>query len=372
MKLTQVQRRKLDFDPLEQKAKYLPVFIRFSDQLLRRASDYDGFCEDHVLVPRSRLRGQILRRLQQKADRSWQRVGALVEDLRDRKDVRSVKRFWIVNGFSCDATLEACAALAKQRSVEYIYLQPPGLQHQHRDKRQKFDRVRAKKIMTRTLKTWRDDSDDAFSAKGLTIPWNVKRIQADQVWKKEGLTGRGVVVGVIDSGMYPVRSLTAALWRNSGEIFNGRDDTKNGYVDDVFGYNFSTRAFNVFNIGGQDHHPHGSMCAGIIAGRPHNDLNMQTGVAPRSRLMVLKGGGGRLEAYEYAVAHGADIVSMSYMFVHKPSFPWLACARKLLGDLYSGTMPYAFTVLTLLQSLKRKAQTRPGHQKKRQSPGSGG
>ena len=172
--------------------------------------------------------------------------------------------------------------------------------------------------MVRTLKNWRDDSDDTFSPKGLTIPWNVKRVQADQVWKKEGLTGHGIVVGVIDSGVYPAPSLTAALWRNPGEALNGRDDTKSGYVDDLFGYNFSTRAFNVLNIGGQDHEPHGSMCGGIIAGRSNNGLNMQTGLAPRSRLMVLKGASGRLEAYEYAVEHGADIVSMSYTLIRRP------------------------------------------------------
>ena len=75
---------------------------------------------------------------------------------------------------------------------------------------------------------------------------------------------------------------------------------------------------DVLNIGGQDHEAHGSMCGGIIAGRSNNGLNMQTGLAPRSRLMVLKGASGRLEAYEYAVEHGADIVSMSYTLRGRP------------------------------------------------------
>ena len=72
MNLTQTQRDKLDFDPAEQETKYLSVFIRFSDQILRRAPDYDAFCEKYESVPRSKLRIQILNRLKKKADTSWQ------------------------------------------------------------------------------------------------------------------------------------------------------------------------------------------------------------------------------------------------------------------------------------------------------------
>ena len=58
---------------------------------------------------------------------------------------------------------------------------------------------------------------------------------------------------------------------------------------------------------------HGSMCGGIMAGRPINKKNLATGVAPRARLMVLRGMG-HLKSYEYALANGADIMSMSYMW----------------------------------------------------------
>jgi subtilisin family serine protease len=54
-----------------------------------------------------------------------------------------------------------------------------------------------------------------------------------------------VVVGVIDSGVDTTHEdLKPVLWRNPGEIAgNKKDDDKNGYADDVYGWNF---------IGGKD------------------------------------------------------------------------------------------------------------------------
>ena len=104
-----------------------------------------------------------------------------------------------------------------------------------------------------------------------------------------------------------------ALWKNPSEVFNGKDDDGDGHVDDVFGYNFQADNFNC--IGDNDDHTHGSMCAGIVAGRPINRMKMITGVAPRARLMILRGMG-FLKAYEYALSHGADVMSMSYTWIN--------------------------------------------------------
>lgn len=54
-----------------------------------------------------------------------------------------------------------------------------------------------------------------------------------------------VIVGVIDSGVdYDHEDLKSVMWTNPGEIAgNGIDDDKNGYIDDIHGWNF---------IGGKD------------------------------------------------------------------------------------------------------------------------
>ena len=63
--------------------------------------------------------------------------------------------------------------------------------------------------------------------------------------KSKNLKGKTVIVAVIDSGIDTLHEdLKDVLWRNPKEIpGNKKDDDENGYVDDVYGWNF---------IGGKD------------------------------------------------------------------------------------------------------------------------
>ncbi|RYF84542.1 MAG: peptidase S8, partial [Chitinophagaceae bacterium] len=63
--------------------------------------------------------------------------------------------------------------------------------------------------------------------------------------KSKNLKSQKIVVAVIDSGIDTLHEdLKPVLWRNPKEIpGNNIDDDKNGYVDDVYGWNF---------IGGKD------------------------------------------------------------------------------------------------------------------------
>ena len=56
----------------------------------------------------------------------------------------------------------------------------------------------------------------------------------------KGRTSETVVVAVIDSGIdYDHEDLKDVMWTNPGEIAgNGIDDDKNGYIDDIHGWNF--------------------------------------------------------------------------------------------------------------------------------------
>lgn len=58
--------------------------------------------------------------------------------------------------------------------------------------------------------------------------------------KQKGLKSTPVIVGVIDSGIDTTHEdLKSVLWVNKKEIpGNGIDDDKNGYIDDVYGWNF--------------------------------------------------------------------------------------------------------------------------------------
>jgi subtilisin family serine protease len=71
-----------------------------------------------------------------------------------------------------------------------------------------------------------------------TIPgMSVDKAYAEIIKNKKGNT---VIVAVIDSGIdIDHEDLNDVIWTNKGEIpNNGKDDDKNGYIDDIHGWNF--------------------------------------------------------------------------------------------------------------------------------------
>ena len=303
-------------DPaLEGRKGSLPLFVRMADQILPQAGALGAFIEKNGNRPRRELRREVLAALESKADSSWRKIAPLVKDLGKKGLLSGVKRFWIVNGFACSGTLETARLLAERKEVSFVYLQrAPGIQ-----------RPPMRPVERAWEKSWREkargalvlagaDRASPFEPKAVKVPWNLRRILADRVWKEKGIIGRGVVVAVLDTGILPVPALEKALWVNPGEKLNGKDDDGNGYADDLFGWDFRRGLPDVLRNSGPM--PHGSMCAGIIAGRPLEENPLVTGTAPGTRIMVLKGSG-LLEAYQYAADMGADILSMSYMWVNR-------------------------------------------------------
>jgi subtilisin family serine protease len=302
-------------DPgLQTAAGMQPVFVRMDDQLFRKGGDFDKFCKDNEAKPRSQVRKTVVASLHQKANESWAAVKSELTKLETTGDLKDVRRFWIVNGFACEADSAACKALAARPDVSFVYLQtgPPGLrQHDKSAQNTGADDPR-RKATEAMMAAAKDDLNVPFTTQGIEIPWDLKQIQADQVWEKEGVTGQGAVVAVNDAGIFDIPSLEPALWRNPKETLNGKDDDGNGYVDDVFGWDAGEQHGNVMGNTGVSH---GTICSAIIGGRPTAEKKLVTGVAPRSRLMIVNGMG-YFSGFEYALTNGADVFSMSYMFVN--------------------------------------------------------
>ena len=95
-----------------------------------------------------------------------------------------------------------------------------------------------------------------------------------EAWKDE--TGKSdVVVAIIDGGVdYQHEDLAANMCANLAELNGtpGVDDDGNGYVDDIYGYNFCTNSADVYP------HNHGTHVAGTVAAVNNNGIGV-AGVA---------------------------------------------------------------------------------------------
>ena len=128
---------------------------------------------------------------------------------------------------------------------------------------------------------------------------------------------RDIVVGIIDSGASTAHpDLAANVWRNPGESAapaNGRDDDRNGFVDDLNGWDFADRDAQPLDANG-----HGTHVAGTAGAQGGNSIGV-TGVNWAGSLMVLRSlgadGAGTvadvLEGYDYAARNGARVVNVS-------------------------------------------------------------
>lgn len=128
-----------------------------------------------------------------------------------------------------------------------------------------------------------------------------------------------VIVAIIDGGIDVDHSdLKDNLWVNEGEIpDNGIDDDNNGYIDDVYGYNF------VYNNGDIEGTNHGTHVGGTVAATNNNGIGVGgvaggDGSGNGARLMScmtfsdIGGNGGFAQSFVYAADNGAVISQNSW------------------------------------------------------------
>lgn len=155
--------------------------------------------------------------------------------------------------------------------------------------------------------------------------YGIDRLGAPESWSA-GYTGSGIVVAVVDTGVDRNHAdLSSNIWEKPGEIAgNGKDDDGNGYIDDVYGWNFSSFATgpngtitNPGNNNTLDDNKHGTHVAGTIAAA-RNTIGV-TGVAYGAKIMPVKvldaNGSGSFDnvarGIRYAVDNGADVINLS-------------------------------------------------------------
>ncbi len=145
-------------------------------------------------------------------------------------------------------------------------------------------------------------------------------INAQQAWEVYGDGNRETVIALIDTGVdYTHTELQDSIWTNTDEIAgNGVDDDGNGYIDDVYGWNFYNSNNKIYS-GEED--DHGTHCAGTMVAAADNGTGI-AGIVPGNqvKIMVLKVLGGSdgsgttesvISAIQYAQENGANIVNLS-------------------------------------------------------------
>lgn len=123
------------------------------------------------------------------------------------------------------------------------------------------------------------------------------------------------VVAIIDSGVeYSHEDLAGNMWMNPGEIpGDGIDNDGNGFVDDVYGWDFFSNDSNPM-----DEEGHGTHVAGTVCAEGDNGIGV-SGVAWQCRIMALRflgpdGGftSDAIAALNYAVDMGVKVSNNSW------------------------------------------------------------
>jgi len=137
-------------------------------------------------------------------------------------------------------------------------------------------------------------------------------IDAPTAW---GTRSSCAKVAILDTGIdtdHP--DLVGNVYKSADKPNNGKDDDKNGYVDDTYGYNTIKGKGS-----GEDDDGHGTHVSGIVAGHGNNDVGV-SGTCWSSKLLAVKfmnsqGKGSTsnaIEGIEYAVKQGFKIINCSF------------------------------------------------------------
>ncbi|MBX2817150.1 MAG: S8 family serine peptidase [Saprospiraceae bacterium] len=277
------------------------VVVWFDDQLLLEGGSFLKKIQELGDVSRSALRTRVMAQLKEKSKHSFRQNEGQLRALERRGQIQDIRRHWIINGFSCSVTREGKKALLALDGISKIFDKQPLYLPRGEDMGPEF-------LKSRYASRFELEKIDSF-------PWNIEKIRAPEVWREFGITGKGTLNVVHDSGFkLDVPPLAETIYTNAGEIpGNDIDDDGNGYVDDYHGYNFDAAQANLneptirrgTNI-------HGNLCAAIIAGTFATDSQQAIGMAPGSLWAPVMGSSNIEQAVEWAIEQGADTYSMSF------------------------------------------------------------
>lgn len=173
-----------------------------------------------------------------------------------------------------------------------------------------------------------------------TLPWFLTDIGAEEAWSllsEKKPVGEPVIVAVIDTGVDYTHPLIAGNLLENTEEKNGAagvDDDGNGYPDDIYGIDTCSHTGDpmddsVGSIAGHGTHIAGTILQTAGVSAAENPFNI--------RILCIKAGDAYgnfpdealIEALNYAVARGADVINLSVSLT--------SCSRDLYDALLSAS-----------------------------------
>jgi subtilisin family serine protease len=293
-------------------------------------------------LSREARRREVVSRLQSLAERSQRPVHDALS--RESADIRDVRTLWGINGVALEATPRVIERLADLPEVRWV-LHDHGAPHpgSEDDQAPTMIELSTPGSGTRAGRPTFDHAEGSGPTGGdvsgpnpdATVAGEVVAMGAQQVWNHLGYTGAGVIVAVIDTGVDPTHpDLADHMWTNLGEVpNNGLDDDGNGYIDDRWGWDFCADTLPVIDS-------HGTQVAGQVAG--DGTGGTVTGMAPDAELMSLgidcDTPSASWEASDYAIAHGAHIITQSYSWWWTDQPDYEAFRRQTDVELAAGVI----------------------------------
>ncbi len=243
--------------------------------VMAKQADLPLFAGDLSRQARTR---RVVAELQLTAQQTQIGLLSLLDERRDTGQVEQVRPFWILNGVAVTADTDTLLAIAARPDVSVI----------REDRWQQW-------VETPSAEELPPPANEDG------VEWNIARIQANLVWDLLGLTGSGVTVGIMDTGVDWQHPALQEQYR--GYNPHGPSDHEgNWFCATDENYNFP-----------HDGYGHGTHVTGTAVGRQDDD-GVAIGVAPGAQWIAVKtfsDGGGSYDswihaAFEWLLAPAGD------------------------------------------------------------------
>jgi len=281
----------------------VPIIIQMTEQL-----NAETLQNQAIKLRKPERRAWVSSKAKLLAQNTQKEILAFLESEKSKGKADGINSLWIVNSISAEVTPDVLHNLSKMQGIYRIWFNGDCFQ---------------------ALEDFVPDRNVAEEYIGRGTAWGVDKIRADSVWINLGYTGKGIIIGVLDTGVrWSHDDLKDHMWEG-------------GTLYPYHGWNFVSD-----NNSPADDNGHGTHVAGTIAG--DGTAGTQTGVAPDAQIMVLKvlnsAGSGSIvdmaRAIQFAIDHNTDAVNLS-MGAANPSDATKDYCRDMSNMAYAADLPMA-------------------------------